>query len=106
MINEIALANKRDSQQEYTVHLFEFCNLSCSFCWQDHDDRVGVDTVLEKLIPIEKFLQTERNKKVVFKYKYNCFIKLQRNVRTIDGTFLIRVTIQITYMDYNYKIFI
>ena len=65
-INEVALRGKRDTQQEYTVHLFEFCNLSCSFCWQDHNDRVGVDTVIEKLIPIEKFLQTERNKKVVF----------------------------------------
>ena len=66
MINEIALREKRDKQQEYTVHLFEFCNLTCSFCWQDHDNIVGIDTVLEKLVPIEKFLQKERNKRVVF----------------------------------------
>lgn len=66
MINEFALRSKRDKQQEYTVHLFEFCNLSCSFCWQDHDNIVGIDTVLDKLIPIEKFLQKERNPRAVF----------------------------------------
>lgn len=66
MINEFALRNKRDKQQEYTVHLFEYCNLTCSFCWQDHNKVEGIDTVLEKLIPIEKFLQTEQNKHVVF----------------------------------------
>lgn len=66
MINEFALRNKRDAQQEYTVHLFEFCNLSCSFCWQDHDNVVGIDTVLEKLEPVEKFLQTEKNRRAVF----------------------------------------
>ena len=65
-LNEFALRDKRDKQQEYTIHLFEFCNLRCSFCWQDHENTVGIDTVLEKLEPIEKFLQTERNKKVVF----------------------------------------
>lgn len=66
MINEIALRDKRDKQQEYTIHLFEYCNLRCSFCWQDHENTVGIDTVLEKLEPIEKFLKTEKNKKVVF----------------------------------------
>ncbi len=66
MINEIALRDKRDKQQEYTVHLFEYCNLTCSFCWQDHNKAQGIDTVLEKLIPIEKFLQQEKNKEVVF----------------------------------------
>ncbi len=66
MINEIALRDKRDKQQEYTVHLFEYCNLTCSFCWQDHNKAVGIDSVLEKLVPIEKFLQTEKNKEVVF----------------------------------------
>lgn len=66
MINDIALRKKRDKQQEYTVHLFEFCNLTCSFCWQDHDNVVGIDTVLEKLEPIEKFLKVEKNKHVVF----------------------------------------
>lgn len=66
MINEIVLRQKRDKQQEYTVHLFEYCNLSCSFCWQDHNKVQGIDTILEKLVPVEKFLQTEKNKQVVF----------------------------------------
>jgi len=66
MINEIALRNKRDKQQEYTIHLFEYCNLTCSFCWQDHNKVQGIDTILEKLAPIEQFLRAEKNKHVVF----------------------------------------
>ena len=46
---DFILRDKRDKQQEYTIHLFEFCNLSCPFCWQDHDNIVGIDTVLDKL---------------------------------------------------------
>jgi sulfatase maturation enzyme AslB (radical SAM superfamily) len=66
MISQFALKPKRDKQQEYTIHLFEFCNLSCSFCWQNHGNIVGLDTVLDKLDPIEKFLKSEKKSKVVF----------------------------------------
>lgn len=66
MLRELILERKRDSEQEYTLHLFEYCNLRCSFCWQDHDNRIGIDSILEKLEPIEKFLQTENQKSVVF----------------------------------------
>jgi sulfatase maturation enzyme AslB (radical SAM superfamily) len=65
-MREFVIEPKRDPQQEYTIHLFEFCNLRCAFCWQDHENLVGIDTVLEKLEPIEKFLQKETRKKVVF----------------------------------------
>src|SRR5882672_10118940 len=44
----MVLARKRDTDQEYTLHLFEKCNLSCNFCWQDHTALVGLDTVKEK----------------------------------------------------------
>lgn len=66
MINEIALRAKRDTQQEYTLHLFEYCNLSCSFCWQDHDNIIGINTVRNKVDPIEQFLRTETKDRVVF----------------------------------------
>lgn len=65
-MQSILLESKRDPEQEYTLHLFEFCNLSCSFCWQDHDDQIGIDTIVSKLEPIEKFLSAERRKDVLF----------------------------------------
>jgi len=65
-MRELILERKRDPEQEYTLHLFEYCNLRCSFCWQDHENRVGLDTINEKLDPIEKFLQTETSHSVVF----------------------------------------
>lgn len=66
MLRELILERKRDFEQEYTLHLFEYCNLRCSFCWQDHENIVGIDTVIEKLSPIEKFLETEKRNSVVF----------------------------------------
>lgn len=65
-MREFILERKRDPEQEYTLHLFEFCNLRCGFCWQDHENRVGIDTIVEKLSSIEKFLQTESQDSVVF----------------------------------------
>jgi len=65
-MREFVIEKKRDIEQEYTLHLFEYCNLRCSFCWQDHENRVGIDDVLSKLIPIEKFLSTERRDSVIF----------------------------------------
>lgn len=65
-MRDILLEKKRDPEQEYTIHLFEYCNLRCAFCWQDHENTVGIDTVTEKLIPIEKFLATESRDSVVF----------------------------------------
>jgi hypothetical protein len=40
--------------------------LRCSFCWQDHENKIGIDTVIEKLVPIEEFLKTEKRNSVVF----------------------------------------
>ena len=65
-MRDLILEKKRDPEQEYTLHLFEYCNLRCSFCWQDHENRVGLDTIIQKLDPIEKFLQTETRDSVVF----------------------------------------
>lgn len=65
-MREFIIERKRDIEQEYTLHLFEYCNLRCSFCWQDHENKVGIDTVTSKLEPIEKFLQTESRQSVIF----------------------------------------
>lgn len=38
------LADKKGIQKEAHLVLFEYCNLSCSFCHQDHDSRVGLSS--------------------------------------------------------------
>lgn len=39
------LDHKRGETKEILVILFEKCNLKCTFCHQDHDSLVGVDTI-------------------------------------------------------------
>jgi radical SAM protein with 4Fe4S-binding SPASM domain len=63
-MREFLIDPKRDPEQEYTIHLFEFCNLSCAFCWQNHQDKIGIDTVLDKLEPIERFVSKEYKNKI------------------------------------------
>ena len=65
-MRDFIIEKKRDPEQEYTLHLFEYCNLRCAFCWQDHENSVGIDTVTNKLDPIEQFLKTETRDSVVF----------------------------------------
>lgn len=56
---QIYLSSKRDTDQEYTLHLFEKCNLSCGFCWQDHKAMVGVDTVRHKVQPVTEMISED-----------------------------------------------
>lgn len=65
-MRDLILERKRDPEQEYTLHLFEYCNLRCSFCWQDHENTVGLSNIVDKLEPIEKFLKNESRDAVVF----------------------------------------
>ena len=65
-MREFIIDPKRDPEQEYTIHLFEFCNLRCSFCWQNHEDTIGIDNVVDKLPPIEKLISKELRTKVLF----------------------------------------
>jgi hypothetical protein len=54
MIAEKVISNtKRTETGEIIVTLFEFCDISCLFCAQDHTSMVGVDTIKEKLEPIK-----------------------------------------------------
>lgn len=46
--NILDLHNKRPTTGEIIVTLFEFCDLSCLFCNQDHDSIVGIDTIVSK----------------------------------------------------------
>ena len=66
MLRNLLLDPKRDPEQEYTLHLFEYCNLSCQFCWQDHDARRGIETVPEKIKPIFELLDEEVRDAVCF----------------------------------------
>ena len=65
-MREFLIDPKRDPEQEYTIHLFEFCNLRCAFCWQNHEDTIGIDNVVDKLPSIEKFVSKEMYMKVTF----------------------------------------
>jgi len=40
------LESKRFGREEFFVNLFEYCNLACPFCWQDHDDKTGIDRII------------------------------------------------------------
>jgi radical SAM protein with 4Fe4S-binding SPASM domain len=59
----ITKTGKRANTGEIIVTLFEFCNLSCKFCNQDHDSLEGVKTIAEKVDVVKKvIMQTPREK--------------------------------------------
>ncbi|MEE2671825.1 MAG: radical SAM protein [Bdellovibrionota bacterium] len=59
-MDEILLKNilqkKLNNSTEIEIHLFEFCNLSCVFCGQDHDSKEGFDTIQEKALDVIAFM--------------------------------------------------
>lgn len=65
MVEQI-LQTKRSGRSEFFVNLFELCNLRCSFCWQDHESTVGLDTVRSKVTPInQKVIAISKTKKII-----------------------------------------
>ncbi len=58
-VTQLLLQGKRNKEQEYTMHLFEKCNLSCSFCWQDHKAYDGVDTIRDKVKPMVEMFEED-----------------------------------------------
>lgn len=43
-IHEIVEIKRKESKtKEFFINFFEKCNLSCGFCWQNHDDDTGMD---------------------------------------------------------------
>ncbi len=45
---------KTNNEIEQFIYLFEECNLNCSFCWQDHDSKVGQNDIMGRAIDIIK----------------------------------------------------
>ena len=52
----ITKLDKRGKTGEIIVTLFEFCNLSCKFCNQDHSSLKGIDTILEKIDVVKQVI--------------------------------------------------
>lgn len=63
---DLLLEKKRNKEQEISVYFFEHCNLRCSFCWQDHESPVGLDTVREKVTSIEEYFKEESRSEITF----------------------------------------
>ncbi|MCY1346704.1 hypothetical protein D9M68_17650 [compost metagenome] len=40
---------KKGKWKEAHLILFEYCNLRCSFCHQDHESKIGIDTIQQKV---------------------------------------------------------
>lgn len=54
---------KHNSEGELIVILFEYCNLACQFCAQDHSSVEGLDIIKEKITPIAQVLNTLKQRK-------------------------------------------
>lgn len=51
------LKDKVPDNSEIELHLFEFCNLRCHFCGQDHEDKTGMSEIDSKIPRILEFIQ-------------------------------------------------
>ncbi len=58
-LEQVLLERKKNPQGEFFVNLFEWCNLSCSFCWQDHDDWSGIDSISQRAEEIVETLKKD-----------------------------------------------
>ncbi len=54
--SQIIEKTKKNSEGELIVILFEYCNLSCQFCTQDHSSKVGMDSIRAKIEGVKKSL--------------------------------------------------
>lgn len=65
-ITDFMLKSKRDNRAEFMITLFEKCNLSCAFCWQDHDSVEGMNTVRSKVQVLVNAAQNNPNPVMLF----------------------------------------
>jgi MoaA/NifB/PqqE/SkfB family radical SAM enzyme len=57
MIDSPHLVTSKENQTgELIVILFEFCNLSCQMCSQNHNDKTGIDSVVDKFDSVKRSL--------------------------------------------------
>lgn len=52
------LKDKFPHSTEIELHLFEFCNLSCSFCGQDHNSKEGMESIVKKADRVIEFMHS------------------------------------------------
>jgi len=60
-LNKI-LDRKIPESSEIQLILFQQCNLKCSFCGQDHDSPLGLDSITQKAASIIKFITGNQRK--------------------------------------------
>lgn len=64
-ILNLVLKDKVTDAAEIEIHFFEYCNLACAFCGQDHNSRVGMDTILDKVNRVKEFIEQSRKDKFI-----------------------------------------
>lgn len=50
---------KRGKEGEFFVNLFEWCNMRCSFCWQNHNDWTGIETIVPRALDIAESINRD-----------------------------------------------
>lgn len=50
------LKDKLPISSEIELHLFDFCNLRCTFCGQDHESKEGMEEIRNKILPVQEFI--------------------------------------------------
>lgn len=51
------LAQKAPRRTEVEVSFFQICNLKCAFCWQDHNDPTGIESIKDKAATVISYLK-------------------------------------------------
>jgi len=64
-ILNLVLKDKVTDAAEIELHFFEYCNLACAFCGQDHDSQVGMNTVMNKAERVKEFIEQSRKDKFI-----------------------------------------
>lgn len=64
MINRFLLQDKWEEESEYVITLFEYCDVGCSFCYLDIRDKVGLNTIRDKVKPTLELLAEETKKRL------------------------------------------
>lgn len=65
-MRDFVIAQKREDRGEFFINLFEWCNLNCSFCWQDHSSKEGLDSVVLKSSNVIEVLERDFKKYQAF----------------------------------------
>lgn len=50
---------KRGKEGEFFINLFEWCNMRCSFCWQDHTQWEGIESIVSRSVDISNYMNKD-----------------------------------------------